>query len=160
MRLIDVREYPEYAAGHIAGSALIPLGEIETAMAAGERGEAIELVCRSGKRAAMARERLTAMGFKNLSVLEGGFDAWKAAGRPYETLGGKAPMSLERQVRIVAGGMVAVFTTLGLTVHPAFHGLALFVGCGLVFAGVTDICMMATLLGKMRWNREPTKCGA
>jgi rhodanese-related sulfurtransferase len=153
MRLIDVREYPEYAAGFLAGAQLIPLGEIEARMAGEDRHAAIQLICRSGKRAAMAREKLAAMGFTELSVLAGGFEAWKAAGRPFETLGGKAPMSLERQVRIVAGGMVTLFTALGLAVHPAFHGLALFVGCGLVFAGLTDICMMATLLGKMPWNR-------
>jgi len=28
-----------------------------------------------------------------------------------------------------------------------------FVGCGLVFAGVTDTCGMAMMLAKMPWNR-------
>jgi rhodanese-related sulfurtransferase len=27
--LIDVREYPEYAAGHIEGSRLVPLGTLD-----------------------------------------------------------------------------------------------------------------------------------
>jgi len=28
-----------------------------------------------------------------------------------------------------------------------------FVGCGLVFAGVTDTCGMGMMLAKMSWNR-------
>ena len=30
-RLIDVREYPEFAAGHIEGAELVPLGTVDTA---------------------------------------------------------------------------------------------------------------------------------
>jgi rhodanese-related sulfurtransferase len=160
MLILDVREFPEYAAGHIPGSRLMPLGGLEQSARALARGEAIQLVCKSGKRAAQAREKLAAMGFERLSVLEGGFDAWQAAGQPVERAAGPAPMSLERQVRIVAGSLVAITTGLGLAVHPYFFGLTLLIGCGLVFAGATDICMMATLLGKMPWNaaRAHTRC--
>jgi len=40
-------------------------------------------------------------------------------------------------------------------------GLAGFVGCGLVFAGVTDTCGMAMLIARMPWNqacRSSTTC--
>jgi hypothetical protein len=42
---------------------------------------------------------------------------------------------------------------LGLLVHPAFFGLAAFVGAGLAFAGLTGFCGMARLLALAPWNR-------
>jgi hypothetical protein len=38
-------------------------------------------------------------------------------------------------------------------IHPAFTGLAAFVGAGLVFAGVTDTCGMGMILSRMPWNK-------
>jgi 3-mercaptopyruvate sulfurtransferase SseA len=49
--LIDVREYPEYAAGHIQGAKLIPLGTLGEASAAWTKGERLTIVCKSGRRA-------------------------------------------------------------------------------------------------------------
>ena len=67
--------------------------------------------------------------------------------------GGSRVISLERQVRIAAGSLVLLGVALGLLVHPAFIGLAAFVGAGLVFAGVTDWCGMGLLLARMPWNQ-------
>ena len=53
-----------------------------------------------------------------------------------------------------AGLLVLTGTALGTWVHPAFHGLAAFVGAGLTFAGLTDRCGMAMLLAKMPWNQR------
>jgi hypothetical protein len=63
-------------------------------------------------------------------------------------------ISLERQVRIGAGTLVLMGVVLGWWVHPAFFGLAAFVGAGLVFAGVTDWCGMGMALARMPWNRR------
>ena len=62
-------------------------------------------------------------------------------------------ISLERQVRIVAGLLVLLGTALGWFVHPAFIGLSAFVGAGLVFAGITDTCGMGMILARMPWNQ-------
>ena len=62
-------------------------------------------------------------------------------------------MSLERQVRIAAGLMVVTSAVLGYFVHPAWIGLAAFVGAGLTFAGITDTCGMGMMLARMPWNR-------
>jgi hypothetical protein len=62
-------------------------------------------------------------------------------------------MSLERQVRIVAGTLVFTGAALGYFVDPRWVGLSAFVGAGLVFAGVTDTCGMAMMLGRMPWNQ-------
>lgn len=150
--VIDVREFPEYAAGAIAGSRLVPLSTVEEKARNWNKTEPVLLVCRSGKRAAQAAETLERLGFQSVNVLQGGFEAWKAAGLPTNVQERK-PWSLERQVRAIAGSMVLLFTFLGLLVSPYFLGLTLFVGAGLLFAGVTDVCLMATALGKLPWNR-------
>ena len=62
-------------------------------------------------------------------------------------------MSLERQVRIAAGLLVVIGSALGAFVDQRWMGLSAFVGAGLIFAGVTDTCGMAMLLGKMPWNQ-------
>jgi rhodanese-related sulfurtransferase len=69
-------------------------------------------------------------------------------------------MSLERQVRIAAGALVAIGAALAaFGPDPLWKsigaGLAGFVGCGLVFAGVTDTCGMAMLISRMPWNQAP-----
>jgi hypothetical protein len=83
--------------------------------------------------------------------VEGGTLACVEAGLPVKT--GKKAISLERQVRIAAGSLVLVGAALGFFVHPYWIGLSAFVGAGLVFAGVTDTCGMAIMLGRMPWNQ-------
>jgi hypothetical protein len=58
-----------------------------------------------------------------------------------------------RQVQMLAGSLVVAGVVLGFAVHPGFFGLSAFVGAGLVMAGVTGWCGMATLLGKLPYNR-------
>ncbi len=60
--------------------------------------------------------------------------------------------SPERVDSAVNVGFARLGVGLGL-LHPAFLGLAAFVGAGLVFAGVTDTCGMGLLLARMPWNR-------
>jgi hypothetical protein len=60
---------------------------------------------------------------------------------------------LTRQVQIAAGSMVVLGVILGVTVSPLFYALSGFVGAGLVFAGVTGTCGLASVLRLMPWNR-------
>jgi rhodanese-related sulfurtransferase len=156
-RLLDVRTPGEFDAEHIAGAYNVPLDtlaehgpEIRAGVAA-----PVVLVCRSGQRARRAEEALAAAGMQNLYVLEGGMAAWTAAGRPVRR--GAPKMSLERQVRIVAGALAATGGFLALFVNPVFAVLPAFVGSGLVFAGVTDTCTMGMLLARLPYNR-PAGC--
>ena len=70
------------------------------------------------------------------------------------TRGQSKGISIERQVRIIAGSLVLIGMVLGWFVRRGFFGLAAFVGAGLVFAGVTDFCSMGLLLAKLPWNRK------
>jgi hypothetical protein len=58
-----------------------------------------------------------------------------------------------RQVQIVVGSLSAAGSLLALAVDSWFAVLPLFLGCGLVFAGITGKCGMALLLARMPWNR-------
>jgi len=152
---LDVRTPSEYAEIHIEGSRLHPLDELDPAKVREVLGDnkSCCIVCRSGNRAKQAAEKLTKAGLGQITVLDGGMQAWDAAGLPANR-GQKKTISLERQVRIGAGVMVFAGTLLGVLVNPLWLILPGFVGAGLTFAGVTDWCGMGLLLARMPWNQN------
>lgn len=152
-RLLDVRTPGEFDAEHIEGAYNVPLdtlAEHGVEIRAGVAG-AIILICRSGQRARKAEEALKAAGMPDLHVLDGGMAAWIAAGQPVRR--GQPRMSLERQVRIVAGAIAAAGGFLALLVHPLWAIAPAFIGSGLVFAGVSNTCTMGLLLAKLPYNQ-------
>lgn len=154
--VVDVRTPAEYDEVHIEGTLNFPLGDLSrtaTRIADLAQGREVTLVCRSGKRAEEARKLLAAAGVTEAHCLEGGIESWITTGNPVRRGEGKA-ISLERQVRIVAGGLVALGSAAAWFLSPAWVALPAFVGCGLVFAGVTDTCGMAMVLARMPWNRR------
>ena len=92
-------------------------------------------------------------GFNSVMHLRGGIPSWKNAGYPIEK-SHNAPISLFRQVQIVAGSLVVLGTILGVFVSPGFLLLSGFVGAGLVFAGITNTCAMGMLLAKLPYNQQ------
>lgn len=80
--------------------------------------------------------------------------AWKKAKFPI-TVNRKVPISLMRQVQIIVGSLVVIGVLLGLTLSPWFVLLSAFVGAGLAFAGLTGTCAMASILGRLPFNRPP-----
>ncbi|HIK12664.1 MAG TPA: rhodanese-like domain-containing protein [Oscillatoriaceae cyanobacterium M33_DOE_052] len=150
--LVDVREPAEYAGEHIPGAQLMALSGFDPAKLPQEGSKKLVLHCQSGRRSSRAAQLVIEAGFPEVTQLQGGLTAWKAAGYP-TLINKKAPISLMRQVQIVAGSLVFIGTILGAFVSPGFLILSGFVGCGLVFAGVTDTCMMAQLLAKLPYNQ-------
>lgn len=153
--LIDVRTPGEFRALHAEPAKNYPLdalhGSTLRELADRAAKHTLYLICQKGSRGRTACEQLRACGAENVANVEGGTLAWEAAGLP--VVRGRHAMSLERQVRIVAGSLVVIGAALAWFVHPAFVGLSAFIGAGLVFAGVTDTCGMGMLLAKMPWNR-------
>lgn len=156
IRLLDVRTPGEYESVHIRGAYNVPLDTLD------EHGPEIRahvdqplvLICQSGQRARKAEAALKNAGMPNLHVLEGGVNGWIAAGKPVQR--GRDRISLERQVRIVAGGLAAAGGLLAVLVNPLFGLVPAFIGSGLVFAGVTDTCGMAMVLSLLPYNRPAT----
>jgi rhodanese-related sulfurtransferase len=149
--LIDVRTPAEFREVHVEFARNVPLDQLTPqALPDQSPGEPLYVICKSGGRGRQACERLAAAGVRVCNI-EGGTDAWAAAGLPL--IRGKATISLERQVRIVIGVIVLASAILALAVHPYFAGVAAFMGAGLVFAGLTDFCGLALILARMPWNR-------
>jgi rhodanese-related sulfurtransferase len=149
--LVDVRSGSEFASGHIPGAVNIPMDQIEARLDDLDRNLQIVLICQSGKRARMTAGLLESCR-RRIAVLEGGTKAWRAAGLPV-VASVRTRWSLERQVRLGAGLLVLTGAILALSVNPLWVFLCGFTGLGLSFAGLTDICAMGIILGKMPWNK-------
>ena len=77
--LIDVRQAPEWAAGHAPGAVHIPLDELRPdRLPAAER---LLCICRSGARSSRAVVALRNAGYDAVNV-DGGMNAWHASGLP------------------------------------------------------------------------------
>lgn len=152
VRLIDVRTPAEFESAHIPSAYNVPVEMLPEHAAEIARDSDTEfvLICQSGARARRAEDALRSSGLTRLHVLDGGMNAWLSEGRPARF--GRKRMSLERQVRVVAGSLAATGGLLALAVNPWFALFPLFVGAGLVFAGITDTCGMAILLSRLPYN--------
>jgi glyoxylase-like metal-dependent hydrolase (beta-lactamase superfamily II)/rhodanese-related sulfurtransferase len=114
------------------------------------------VICRSGHRATMAAMLLLQEGFAKVAVIEGGITAWEKAKLPIKK--SATAISIERQVRIIAGCLILIGSLLSL-VNIWFIVIPLFVGAGLVFAGVSNNCLMALLLIKLPYNIKSLSAG-
>ena len=83
--VLDVREPSEFAAGHIAGATLIPLGELANRTSEVPHDKTVVVVCHSGNRSAQGRDMLRQAGFTNATSMAGGLTDWVAAGLPLTT---------------------------------------------------------------------------
>ncbi|PZQ51601.1 MAG: sulfurtransferase [Rhodovulum sulfidophilum] len=149
--LVDVRAPDEFRAEHIAAAVSLPLATLPGALANLPAGRRLVFQCLRGGRGASACA-LAAGSAPESYNLEGGIEAWKAAGLPVV---GAAPAGppLFRQVQIAVGLIVLALILAGFLVAPVFFALAGVVGAMLALAGVTGWCGMALLLRRMPWNR-------
>jgi rhodanese-related sulfurtransferase len=159
--LVDVRTYMENQAMNVEGGILAPVQDLDPKVFfeqhPGLKDKKLLLLCKGGTRSKAAGVKFTKAGFENLAVIEGGITAWNEAKLPVKITETKV-ISIDRQTRIAIGTMVMVFTLLGAFVHPGFLIGAGFMGCGLIFAGVTDTCGLALIIAKMPWNKGPVTC--
>lgn len=86
--ILDVRTPEEYdgVLGHISGSILKPVQEIDTWAPefANRKNAEIVIFCRSGGRSGRAAKYLNDLGFRNIINVEGGMTAWNEKGFPVE----------------------------------------------------------------------------
>lgn len=153
VRILDVRTPAEFENRHIPGAYNVPLDQLAEhapELRAGNGGLVV-LVCQSGQRANRAEALLHQAGMPDVHVLEGGMTAWLDEGLP--TRRTRARVSLERQVRIAAGALVALGSLAALTISPLWAVVPAAIGSGLVFAGITDTCAMGMLLARLPYNR-------
>ena len=84
--ILDVRTPEEYAAGHLKGAVLIDFlaKDFEQKIQSLDKDKTYLVHCKSGRRSAGACNKLGAQKIGKLYNLEGGFEAWKSAGKPVE----------------------------------------------------------------------------
>lgn len=152
IRILDVRTGGEFETAHIPGSYNVPLDTLaEHVEDLADVEHPVVLVCQSGGRATKAHEKLTGAGKATLHILEGGIAAWQAAGGDL-VHGANERWAMDRQVRLVAGSIVAT-AVLASAVVPGAKWLALGVGAGLTYSAVSNTCAMASVLAKLPYNR-------
>lgn len=153
--VVDVRTPGEFASAHIPDAVNLPLDQVNAHLrrVVADAGGTMLLICQSGGRASQAHAALTRAGLTGVVVLEGGMNAWTGAGAPTtSSAAGRPRWGLERQVRLVAGGLVATSVLAGVWWPPA-RFVAGFVGAGLTFSALTNTCAMGMALARLPHNR-------
>ena len=145
----DVRSTDEFSYEHIKNTRNVPMELLSAASQDTFKSETIYVLCQSGLRSTQAVAQMRALGLNAICV-QGGITAWKKKGFAIER--GRTALPIMRQVQIVAGSLALIG---GLFV--SLRWVAIFVGAGLIFAGVSGTCGMALLLNKMPWNKTVKK---
>jgi rhodanese-related sulfurtransferase len=82
--VIDVRTSAEFEAGHIPGALNIPFDEVAARISEIDAPNGVALYCMMGPRARKGESALLRAGYESVLHLEGGLQAWQAAGLPVE----------------------------------------------------------------------------
>ena len=80
--VLDVRNPPEWRAGHIDGATYLLAGHVIPNLDRLPKGKPIAIVCGSGNRSGMTASWLHHLGYSNVYNVEGGMNGWKKAGHP------------------------------------------------------------------------------
>jgi sulfur-carrier protein adenylyltransferase/sulfurtransferase len=99
--LLDIREDAERIGGTPVGAIGVSRSYLEMRIGALARDAAVPLVlmCSGGTRSLLAARNLCDLGYRDVASVSGGFDRWKAEGRPIAVAGGTDPDWLDRYSR-------------------------------------------------------------
>ena len=152
--LIDIREPDEYARAHIAGAHSLPLSRFTRSPVPLEGEKIAVFCCKTGQRTSFNTSLIKLhCGATEVYALEGGVDSWEKAGLELET-DRKKPIEIIRQVQITIGSLILVSLLLGLVFSPWFLALSAVAGVGMLMAGITGSCALASLIAGMPWNKS------
>jgi len=156
--ILDVRTPGEFASLRIPGSFNYPYEKFDPVplMSTVPQDMPLYCLCQTGTRSQLIAAKMRSAGFVNVVHVDGGINAWESAGLPL-LRGERSVMSLERQVRIAAGGLVVLGIVVGVWIYPLALGVSGLIGAGLLYSGATNSCGMARLLAKMPWNTAEEK---
>jgi rhodanese-related sulfurtransferase len=82
--VLDVRTAGEFASGHIENAINIDVesSDFDSKIAKLDKNVEYAVYCHSGRRSGIATEKMAKTGFTKISNLDGGIQAWQAAGFP------------------------------------------------------------------------------
>lgn len=86
MLVLDIRDGPDFATGHLPRARHIPMGELSKRVdEIGKfKDKPVIVTCRNGSRAGAAARFLRKAGFTTVYQLKGGLAAWQQASLPLE----------------------------------------------------------------------------
>lgn len=90
LQVVDVRNPGELEAGVVPGATTIPMPRLLDRMGELDPDRPTVVYCAGGYRSSIAASLLRARGFRQVADVQGGFDAWRAAGLPVEPAGAAA----------------------------------------------------------------------
>ena len=160
IQLLDVRSALEFSQVHIKDALNVPIDMLGARMnELSSSGNRYIVLCHSGNRSPMAADMLMQSGIQGVKVMQGGMERWQKEG--LSVIKGVGGISLERQVRLIAGSLVLLGIILAWLVHWAFIFIPVFICCGLIYSGLSDNCLMGMLLMKLPYNKNlyKTKLG-
>jgi len=159
-KLLDVRSPLEFSEVHIKDSINVSIDMLSAKINdLVQSKQSYIVLCRTGNRSPMAADMLMQSGIHGVKVMQGGMTRWQKEGLP--VIKGEGGISLERQVRLIAGSLVLLGIVLSWFVHWAFIFISAFISCGLIYSGLSDNCLMGMLLMKLPYNKKlyKTKSG-
>ena len=160
VKLLDVRSVLESSQVHIKDSINVPIDMLSAKINdLIQSKQSYIVLCRTGNRSPMAADMLMQSGIHGVKVLQGGMTRWQKESLP--VIKGEGGISLERQVRLIAGILVLLGILLSWFVHWAFIFISIFICSGLIYSGLSDNCLMGMLLMKLPYNKKlyKTKSG-
>ena len=82
--VVDIRAYADFEKGHIAGSKNVLPSQFDpdSKLLAGSKDSPVVVVCYRGMTASGVAKRLKRAGFGQVSILDGGIEAWQSADLP------------------------------------------------------------------------------
>lgn len=160
LKLLDVRSALEFSQVHIKDSINVPIDMLSVKINDLSQSKQNYIVlCRTGNRSPMAADMLMQSGIHGVKVMQGGMMRWQKEGLP--VIKGEGGVSLERQVRLIAGSLVLLGIIMAWLAHWSFIFISVFISSGLVYSGLSDNCLMGMLLMKLPYNKSlyKTKLG-
>ena len=156
--ILDVRTDAEYQAERVKGSIDIPLSFIENRegrIADILKWKDVLIMCRTWIRAELARQILAShCEIKNMRVFKWWIVEYKKQfPEQIITWTGMSKLPIMRQVQVIAGGLVLLFSILGFLYNVNFFFWSALVGAGLTFAGITGHCWLALVLKNLPFNK-------
>lgn len=164
--LIDVRTPDEFYELHAVGALMMPLDGLNPRAimeSRGDRaGEPLYIICRSGSRSILACGLFEKAGFTNVISIEGGTQAWQAAGLPVNR-GLRRPISIDRQIRLAAG-LCTCLGSLAAAWQPWCLLLPGLTGAAMAWAAWKNSRFLVRIFAKLPWNtgragQLPAGCG-
>lgn len=153
---VDVRSPEECYAEYIQGFVNIPLNGLAEQEAGLSRFSRFVVLCKSGIRAKQGASAIkNLLPSADVGYIKGGLDRLASNGKSEIASAGKA-LPIIRQVQIVAGSAV-ILTSILAFMQPWIFLVVAGIGAGLLLAGVTGKCAVASMMQAMPWNKNLPK---